>query len=604
MRLKLKINDMNTTLENLELLRNAMKINNIGAYIVPGTDPHASEYIADCWKEREWISGFNGSAGTAVVTLSNAGLWTDSRYFLQAANQLKNSGYELMKDGLPQTPNIVSWLAATLNKGEKVAVNPQMFSYNAYQKLKAELEFNSLCLVSIDLISDIWTDRPAIPKNPCFVYDIAYAGQSTTEKLAAVRAELAKAHANVFVISSLDDVAWLFNIRGNDVDFNPLTIAYAVVEENNATLFIDEKKITAKVAAYLKSENIDVKPYLSICSELQKLSADKAVFIDGNKLNEQLFESIPAKCAIRNAMSPVFKLKAVKNDVEIKGTRAAMIKDGVALVKFFKWFEESVRKQEELSEIIIANKLHDFRAEQHNFIGESFETIAGYAEHGAIVHYSAKPETDKRIVAKDILLLDSGGQYFEGTTDITRTIAVGTPSIKQKNDFTLVLKGHIALATAIFPAGTRGSQLDILARKAMWNEHINYGHGTGHGVGHFLCVHEGPQNIRMEENPTVLQVGMILSNEPGLYRTNEYGIRIENLVRVEEAGNSEFGQFLKFETLTLFPIDMQMINIDLLSYKEIEWINAYHSFVYAKLIPNLSEEERVWLSKMCEPIRK
>ncbi|MDR2824883.1 MAG: aminopeptidase P family protein [Prevotellaceae bacterium] len=591
---------MNT---NLNLLRNAMKINNIAAYIVPHIDPHASEYFANHWKERVWISGFNGSAGTAVIATENAALWTDSRYFLQAANQLEGSGIELMKEGLPETPDMVAWLAATLKKGEKVAINPKMISYNAYQKLKADLELNELELTSIDLIADIWTDRPSLPENPFFVYDIKYAGQSTDDKLAAVRAELAKAHANVFVVSSLDDVAWLFNIRGNDVSFNPLTIAYALVEEESATLFIDEKKITPETAVYLKSEKIDVKPYLSIYSELKKLPTNKAVFIDGNKLNEQLFESIPAECAIRNAMSPIFKLKAVKNDVEAAGIRTAMVKDGIALTRFFKWLEESVGKQN-LSEISVADKLYDFRAKQENFVGESFDTISGYAAHGAIVHYSATPETDSKIVAKDILLLDSGGQYLEGTTDITRTVAIGAPSIKQKNDFTLVLKGHIALATAIFPAGTRGSQLDILARKAMWNEQINYGHGTGHGVGHFLCVHEGPQNIRMDENPTVLQVGMIISNEPGLYRTNEYGIRIENLVRVEEAGKSEFGQFLKFETLTLFPIDVQMINVDLLTRKEIEWINAYHSFVYEKLIPNLSEEERVWLSKKCEPIKK
>ncbi|MCL2597547.1 MAG: aminopeptidase P family protein [Paludibacter sp.] len=594
---------MNTILNNLDLLRNAMKINCVSAYIVPGTDPHASEYFAEYWKERVWISGFNGSAGTAVVTTKQAALWTDSRYFLQAANQLEGSGFELMKEGLAQTPDIVSWLAQTLQKGEKVAINPQMISYNAYQKMKADLEINNLELVSIDLISDIWTDRPELPANQCFVYDVKYAGESTTNKLTKVRSALKKSHADIFVMSALDDIAWLFNIRSNDVNFNPLTIAYALVEEKNATLFIDQKKITAEVANYLKSENVDVKPYLSIYSELKNLSSDKAIFIDGNKLNEQLFESIPVTCTIRNAMSPVFQLKAVKNDIEAEGIRSAMIKDGVALVKFFKWFEESVGKQN-LTEISIAEKLKHFRSKQENFIGESFETIAGYAADGAIVHYSATPETDRKIVAKDILLLDSGGQYLEGTTDITRTVAVGMPAIKQKNDFTLVLKGHIALALAIFPDGTRGSQLDILARKALWDEKINYGHGTGHGVGHFLCVHEGPQNIRMEENSTVLQVGMIISNEPGLYRTNEYGIRIENLVRVEEAGNSEYGQFLKFETLTLFPIDTQMINVDLLTHKEIDWLNNYHSTVYKKLIPNLSVEERAWLSKKCEPIKQ
>lgn len=594
---------MNSTIKNLELLRNAMQINNVTAYIVPGTDPHASEYFAEYWKERVWISGFNGSAGTAVVTTAQAALWTDSRYFLQATNQLEGSGYELMKEGLPDTPDIIQWLAQTLQKGDKVAINPQFISYNAYQKMKDDLKLNNLELVSIDLISDIWADRPEFPLNHSFVYDIKYAGESTTDKLAAVRSALTKAHANVLIISSLDEIAWLFNIRGNDVDFNPLTIAYALVEENNATLFIDQKKITADVSAYLKSENVEVKPYLSIYSELKTFSSDKIVFIDGNKLNEQLFESIPATCTIRNAMSPVFQLKAVKNTIEIEGTRIAMIKDGVAMVKFFKWFEESVGKQN-LTEMSVGEKLRNFCSEQKNFVGESFNTIAGYAANGAIVHYSATPETDKKIVAKDILLLDSGRQYLEGTTDITRTVAVGMPTIKQKNDFTIVLKGHIALATAIFPAGTRGSQLDILARKAMWDDKINYGHGTGHGVGHFLCVHEGPQNIRMEENPTVLQVGMIISNEPGLYRANEYGIRIENLVCVEEAGKSDFGKFLKFETLTLFPIDTQMINVDLLSHKEIEWLNNYHSFVYEKLIPNLSVEERAWLSKKCEPIKR
>ncbi|MDR1653423.1 MAG: aminopeptidase P family protein [Prevotellaceae bacterium] len=593
---------MNTT-KKLELLRNTFKANEISACIVPHIDPHASEYFADHWKERVWISGFNGSAGTAVIALQKAALWTDSRYFLQAETQLQGTGYELMKEGLPETPAIVEWLAETLQKGEKVGINPKMISHNAYQKLKADLELNNMQLVPIDLISDIWTDRPQLPENKCFVYDIKYAGQSTADKLTAVRSELAKAHADIFVVSALDDLAWLFNIRGNDVDFNPLTIAYALVEQNRATLFIDDKKITPETAEYLKSQNIEVKPYPSIYYELQKLPTDKAVFIDGNKLNEQLFKSIPAQCAIRNGMSPVFRLKAVKNDIEVAGIRAAMLKDGVALVRFFKWLEENVGKQE-LSEISISNKLHSFRAEQENFVGESFDTISGYAAHGAIVHYSATPETNSKITAKDILLLDSGGQYLEGTTDITRTVAIGAPAVKQKNDFTLVLKGHIALATAVFPTGTRGSQLDILARKAMWDEHINYGHGTGHGVGHFLCVHEGPQNIRMDENPTVLQAGMIISNEPGLYRAGEYGIRTENLVRVEEAGKSEFGQFLKFETLTLFPIDKQMINIDLLTRKEIEWLNAYHEFVYEKLILNLSEEERVWLSTKCEPLRR
>ncbi|MDR2854300.1 MAG: aminopeptidase P family protein [Prevotellaceae bacterium] len=592
---------MNQINKRLEKLREVMKSNSVAAYIVPGTDPHASEYIADCWKERQWISGFNGSAGTAVITTDTAGLWTDSRYFLQGATQLEGSSYELQKQGLPETLEIIPYLAHKLKSGDTVAVNPQMFSYNAYQSMKLELALSNINLVSIDLLKDVWTERPEMPQNPFFVYSAKYAGQTTTDKLAVVRAELKKAHAETLVISSLDEVAWLFNIRSNDVEYNPLVIAYALVEQEKATLFVDAKKVTKEAALYLKNQGIDVKQYLEIYEVLAQLPADKAIFIDGSKLNESLFEAIPAGSTIRNAMSPVFKLKAVKNEIEISGIREAMAKDGVALVRFFKWLEENIDKKD-LSEIKITDKLHEFRAEQEHFVGESFSTIAGYAAHGAIVHYSATPETDAKITNTNILLLDSGGQYLEGTTDITRTVAFGTPSIKQKNDFTLVLKGHIALAKAIFPAGTRGSQLDILARKALWDEHINYGHGTGHGVGHFLCVHEGPQSIRMDENPTVLQPGMVISNEPGLYRANEYGIRIENLVSVVLAEKTDFGQFLKFETLTLFPIDTQLINVDLLTKKEIKWLNDYHTQVYDKLTPNLSGDEREWLSSKCKPM--
>jgi len=595
---------MEKIINRISLLRAAMKQKGISACIIPGTDPHASEYIAEYWKERQWISGFDGSAGTAVVTLTSAGLWTDSRYFLHAADQLEGTGIELMKQGLPETLEILPWLATQLKPGEKVGVNSQMFSLNGYGTMKTELKMNELDLVSIDLPALVWNDRPAIPLKPFFVYDIQFAGISTVDKLELVRTEMKKAYADVFVISALDDIAWLFNIRGNDVDYNPVVIAYALVENEKATLCIAPEKLTPETSAYLQSQGVTVAPYLAIYDLLKKTAPSKAVLVDGGKLNQALFESIPKGCAIRNIMSPAFKLKGVKNEVEMAGVRNAMARDGVALTRFFVWLEEGL-KSGNLSELSVSDKLRKFRSEQEHFVGESFGTIAGYAAHGAIVHYSATPESDAKLKAENIFLLDSGGQYLDGTTDITRTVALGTPSAQQKTDNTLVLKGHISLAKAIFPVGTRGSQLDILARKAMWDLGLNYGHGTGHGVGHFLCVHEGPQSIRMDENSTILQPGMMISNEPGMYRTNEYGIRIENLVHVIPAMKTEFGQFLKFETLTLFPIDQHLINFDLLTKSEIDWLNEYHQRVYATIAPKLNEYEREWLSKKCNPyIRK
>ena len=582
----------------LASLREVMKKSGISAYIIPGTDPHAGEYIAEYWKERVWISGFDGSAGTAVVTLHGAGLWTDSRYFIHAAEQLEGTGIELMKQGLSETLEILPWLATQLKAGDKVGVNSQMFSVNGYAAMKTELKVYDLELVSIDLPGKVWNDRPSLPMNPFFVFDSLYAGKTTAEKITLVRAEMKKAHADVFVISALDDIAWLFNIRGNDVDYNPVVIAYALIEMEKATLFIAPEKLTAETTSYLKNQHVEVDGYIEIYESLKHISPSKAVFIDGGKLNQALYESIPSDCLIRNSMSPVFKLKSVKNEIEMAGVRRAMEKDGVALTRFFMWLEENLNSGQ-LTEVSIDKKLYEFRSKQENFVGESFGTIAGYAAHGAIVHYSATEESASTLKPENIFLLDSGGQYLDGTTDITRTVALGTPTAQQKTDNTLVLKGHIALAKAIFPAGTRGSQLDILARKAMWDLGLNYGHGTGHGVGHFLNVHEGPQSIRMDENPTVLQPGMMLSNEPGMYRTNEYGIRIENLVHVIPAQKTEFGQFLKFETLTLFPIDQHLINFDLLNKLEIDWLNEYHQRVYDTISPKLNEYEREWLSNKC-----
>lgn len=589
--------------DRIALLRNAMKEAGIAACIIPGTDPHASEYIADYWKEREWISGFNGSAGTMMVGLESAGLWTDSRYFLQGSQQIEGTGIELMKMGLPETLDIVPWLMENLKSGDRVGVNAQMFSVNAFASMRADLKMVGIELISIDLIAKVWTDRPALPKNPFFVFDTQFSGVSTLDKLSNLRLVLKKERANIFVLSALDDIAWLFNIRGKDVSFNPVVIAFAMVEEDKATLFIDEDKLTDETRSYLDKMEVSIAPYLSIYERLKTIKNSETVLVDGAKFNQSLFESVPAACAIRNTMSPVFKLKSIKNEIEMKGVRNAMLKDGVALTKFFIWLEKELHSGK-LTEVNIDEKLYKFRSEQENFKGESFSTIAGFGPHGAIVHYRAEPETASTLNDKNILLLDSGGQYLDGTTDITRTVALGTPTIKQKTDFTLVLKGHIALATVVFPVGTRGSQLDILARKSMWNLGINYGHGTGHGVGHFLNVHEGPQSIRMDENPVTLQVGMFMSNEPGLYRTDGYGIRIENLIHVIPAVKTEFGQFLQFETVTLFPIDQVLIDIEMLDDEEINWLNDYHKRVYNTISPRLTEEEREWLSKKCSKLKK
>lgn len=582
--------------QKLVWLREAMAEAGVSAYIVPGTDPHAGEYIADHWKEREWISGFDGSVGTAVVTLRQAGVWVDSRYYLQAEVQLTDTGYEPMKIGLPETLEIIPWIAKQLKAGDKVGVNPEMFSMNAYAAIKKELAVHGMVLLSVDLISKIWSDRPTIPQKTCFVYPVEYAGTSCSDKLSLLRKELRNSFVDVFVITALDDIAWLFNIRGKDVSYNPVVIAYAMVSAESATLYISSEKLTDATKAYFEEEGINLKDYLEIYKDLKELPFSCKVLTDGTRLNQFLLEAIPAVCEKINQMSPVFKLKSIKNKVELAGVRNAMLKDGVALTRFFMWLEKNVTSGE-LTEVSIAEKLYVFRAEQENFFGESFGTIAGYAAHGAIVHYKADAKSDAAILPENLLLLDSGGQYLEGTTDITRTISLGTPTQQQKADYTLVLKGHIGIATAVFPSGTRGSQLDILARKAMWDRYMNYGHGTGHGVGHFLNVHEGPQNIRMDENPATLQPGMLLSNEPGLYRTGEYGIRTENLIHVVEAVKTDFGQFLKFETLTYFPIDVTLIDKELMTQREIDWLNAYHQEVYEKLSPFLTKEESCWLKK-------
>ena len=588
--------------KRLELLRGAMKNAGVSACVIPGTDPHASEYIADYWKERVWISGFTGSAGTAVVGLEKAGLWTDSRYFLQGAEQLAGTGIDLMKLAQPGTPDIISWLSSELKAGERVGVNAQMFSVNAYAAMKAELKAAGVELVSIDLLAQVWTDRPALPSDPFFVFDAQYAGKSVAEKLQSLREQMKKEHAGVFVLSALDEIVWLFNIRGNDVSYNPVVISYALVTEDKATLFVAPEKVTPEAASFLQSEGVSVAPYADVYKALKAIPVSESVLLDGAKLNQSLFEAIPSACGICNRLSPVNKMKSIKNAVEIEGYRRAMVEDGVALTRFYMWLEENVKTGKH-TELSIDKQLCKFRSMGKNFMGESFGSIVGYGPHGAVVHYSATPESASTLKAENILLIDSGGQYLDGTTDITRTIALGTPTVQQKMDFTLVLKGNIALDTAIFPVNTRGSQIDILARKAMWDLGLNYGHGTGHGVGHFLNVHEGPQSIRAEENSVVLEPGMVMSNEPGLYRTGQHGVRTENMMVVVPAMTTEFGQFLKFETLTLCPIDQELIDMEIMTPAEIDWINNYHQKVYDKISPLLNEDERDWLSRKCAKLR-
>ncbi len=601
---------MNIIIERLTALRTLMREHNLAAYIIPGTDPHASEYMADRWKEITWITGFKGETGTVLVTLDEAFLWTDSRYYLQAEKELAGTTVELMRESDLDTPTIPEWLNAHLASGQQVGVNPEMFSVQGYAALNERLTANGAHLTSIDLIRPLWIeDRPDIPTDPLFVFDEKYAGESVDSKLARIRAEVCKAGASAMVISALDEIAWLLNIRGNDVAFNPVVISYVLLEQDTCTLFVNPEKITPEAHAYFAAHNISVAGYEDIFKQLGTLNCP--VLFDGAKLNEALYEALPSSCAKIDVQSPILRIKSVKNETELAGVRKALRKDAVALTRFFKWLEEDAFNEgfpphggtgRGLTEYDIMQTLRDFRSEQENFIEESFETIAGYGANGAIVHYGATKDDCAVVHPYGMLLLDSGGQYLEGTTDITRTICLDEPTEQMKRDFTLVLKGHIALACARFPRGTRGNQLDVLARQFLWQEGLHYGHGTGHGVGHFLSCHEGPQNIRMDNNPTPLLVGNICSDEPGLYRTGEYGIRTENLIVVVPAETTEFADFLQFETLTLCFYDTRLIDLSIMTAQEIAWVNAYHQRVVDEVCPLLTEAEATWLRKKCAPV--
>lgn len=585
-----------TAKERIHALQMAFSPNDISAFIIPSTDPHLSEYVAPHWKLREWISGFTGSAGTVVILKDQAGLWTDSRYFLQAAEQLEGSGITLYKEMLPETPGITDFLGQNLQPGESVSIDGKMFSVHQVEQMKKELaEYHLRVDLFGDLPGTIWQNRPLLPEAPAFVYQMKYAGKSCEDKVSAIRSELKKRGIYALFLSALDEIAWTLNLRGSDVHCNPVIVSYLLITQNEVIYFISPEKVTQEVGAYLKEQSVSLRNYEEVEDYLKQFER-KNLLIDPKKTNYAIYAAIHPQCTIICGESPVALLKAIRNEQEIAGIHAAMQRDGVAMVQFLKWLEESVPSGKE-TELSIDQKLHGFRAAQPLYMGESFDTIAGYKEHGAIVHYSATPESSVTLRPEGFLLLDSGAQYLDGTTDITRTIALGELSEEEKRDYTLILKGHIALAMAKFPAGTRGAQLDVLAHLPLWKQGMNFLHGTGHGVGHFLSVHEGPQSIRMNENPIVLQPGMVTSNEPGVYKAGSHGIRTENLTLVCKDQEGMYGEYLKFETITLCPICKKGIIKELLTAEETDWLNNYHQTVYEKLSPNLRKEEREWLKR-------
>lgn len=590
------------TIERISKLRSIMASKNISAYIIPSSDPHLSEYIPDCWKARAWLSGFSGSAGTLVVTNKFAALWTDSRYFLQAEEELNGSGIELCKMGLPNTPSIEEWIADQLKKKETVGFDGQLFSHAVAKGLISKLESKRLKVnYSADIIDEVWNDRPELPQDKAFEQELKFAGQTVNEKITLIRENLKKEGAKACLISALDEVAWTFNIRGNDIDYNPVVLSYGFISDEEAVLFIKKDKVKEDLALRLEEQGVEIMGYNKVKKFIKDLPKKTTVALDEARVNHTLASITKKKVKTKSVLSIPTKLKASKNPVELENIRQSQINDGVAMCEYLSWLENNVGK-EQITELTIAKKLLELRKKQDGFFSESFATIAGYKEHGAIVHYSATKDSAAEIKPDGYLLVDSGAQYFQGTTDITRTVHLSEPTEKEKADYTLVLKGMIQLSMAKFPAGTRGSQLDTLARMAIWNNGINYGHGTGHGIGAFLNVHEGPQSIRPNENPVTIAPGMIMSNEPGVYRAGEYGIRIENVIACKELLENEFGKFYGFETLTLCPIDTKPINIDMLTKEEREWFNSYHKKVYDKLLPKLPEELKGWLKEKTKAI--
>lgn len=589
----------------IEALRHIMRAESIDAVIFPQTDPHQSEYIADHWQVRRFLSGFTGSAGSLVVTETDAFIWTDSRYFIQASEQLEGSGIGLMKEGLPGTPSIEEWLAENLPAGSTVGVNGMVYSLTAATSLRDTLQRNGIGLnTDFDPVDALWTDRPQLPDDPVFVHDEKFAGEPASSKISRVMDGVVANGCEAIFISALDEIAWVLNIRSSDVPCNPVATSFLYLSADCKVLFINEDKIDETVRRHLADCDIDIEPYDAVARYLALLPANGRVLTEPSRTACTLASVLGSRAV--SGHSPVAMLKAIKNRTQLEGTRAAMIRDGAALVDTVMEIERKLASGEKVTEIDVDAIATKFRAAQELYFDNSFETIAGYGPHGAIVHYTATPESDAVLEPHGLLLIDSGAQYLDGTTDITRTIALGTPTSEEKRDFTLVIKGHIALGSAVFPAGTRGDQLDVLARQFLWREGLSYLHGTGHGVGHFLNVHEGPQSIRLNHNDTPLVPGMITSNEPGLYRERIHGIRCENLVLTVPAMSSpEYGEFLRFETLTLFPFDRKLFDLGIMTDEEIAWVNNYHADVRSKLTPALSgDAARNWLYSATEPLER
>ena len=588
------------TFPHLEALRDLMRSKHIDAVIIPGTDPHQSEYPSEHWKFRDYVSGFTGSNGTAVVTLDDAGLWTDSRYFLQAAEQLEDSGFTLRKENIPGEPTVLEWLGEVLDEDAVVGVDGRLFSLIEANRIEMFCAQNGFMFApDFRAAEAIWTDRPARPMNPAFVHDEALAGEDVDSKISRVVDALDAADADGLLITALDEIAWLLNLRGSDVDYTPVVIAFAYVSEDERVLFIDSEKVTSEVKDHLKKYGVKIKDYDDIEKFLGKISSTATVMVDPNRVSDALGQAMI--CNKTFMASPVIALKGVKNECQIAGFRQAMLYDGAAMVRMMMWLEQNLANG--ITEMDVDRRLQQERAAYASNRGDSFHMIAGYKDHGAIVHYEATDESAYTLAPDGLLLIDTGGQYLEGTTDITRTISLGNPTAAEKHDYTLILKGHLALARAVFPKGTMGVQLDVLARGPLWNEGMTYLHGTGHGVGHFLGCHEGPQSIRMEANPTPLELGMVTSNEPGIYKTGEYGIRTENLLLcVPACSNEEWGEFYKFESLTLFPYDTTLMDMDMLNREEVKQINDYHAMVCERLRPLLNADEAQWLEQKCKSI--
>ena len=596
---------MNKIAERLEALREELRREHLSAFVFPTTDPHNSEYTADYWKGREWISGFTGSAGTAVVTLKSAALWTDSRYFIQAAEQLKGTEFQLMKLKIEGTPSIPEWIASELSTSDsqsstEIGMDGMVNTVAVVEKMKEELKQRGGITVrtNFDPLARIWKDRPQIPQSPVEIQPMELAGEETTSKLTRIRQALRARHADGMLVTALDDIAWTLNLRGSDVHCNPVFVSYLLIASDKATLYINKVKLTAEVRDYLKSQGVETADYSEVSKGLKDYF-EYNILLDPDEVCYTLYQQV-TRNIVRGA-SPIATMKTVKNEREQQGFRSAMLKDGIAMVKFLKWLDEKIGKQT-LTEISVSDKLESLRAEQPLYRGLSFDTIAGYEAHGAIVHYEATPETDIPLHAAGFLLLDSGAQYQNGTTDITRTIALGSLTEEQRRVYTLVLKGHIQIERCKFPAGASGTQIDILARESLWREGLNYLHGTGHGVGSYLSVHEGPHQFRMEWKPAPLVAGMTITDEPGIYLEGKFGVRIENTLLIIPYKQTEFGQFLQFESLTLCPIDTRPIVKELLLPEEIAWLNDYHQQVLTTLSPHLDGEEKEWLKDACVAI--